>query len=326
MKFEIQRFADSGFLKDNLKGFVPTEISYKIIENVVQSSAVLRLSNVEVMNSESKKFSVLKNSLGAYWVEESKRISTSVPEWDFPEITAKKLGVIVPVTKEKDEDTVINVFEEVQPKIVAAFHKAIDEACLFGTGSPFASSILSVATANSMAVALGTNAKLDLDISDVMALIEAKGYDVDGFVSNIAFKNQLRKLRDGNGNQLYVQGVDQETLYSLPIEFVRNGGWDATKALCIAGNWDYSVVGIRSDITYEVLREATLTTVTMADGAPLNLAERDMIALKATMRIGFVPVKGDAFALLTPAASSSSSSSSGAGEGSGSGDGTDLGD
>lgn len=300
MNFNIQRFADSGFLRDNLAGFVPQEVSFDIIQNVVQTSAVLRLSNVAVMNSESKKFSVLKNSLGAYWVEESSRLSTATPEWEFPEITAKKLGVIVPVTREKNEDAVINVFREVQPQIVAAFNKAIDEACLFGIGSPFASSIFSVATANSMAVEFGTNAKLDLDISDVMALVEAKGYDVDGFVSNIAFKNSLRKLRDGNGNQLYVQGVDQETLYSLPIEFCRNGSWNATKALCIAGNWDYSVVGIRSDISYEVLREATLTTVTMSDGAPLNLAERDMIALKATMRIGFVPVKGDAFALLTP--------------------------
>lgn len=306
MEFRIQRFADNGFLKDNLKGFVPQEISYKIIENVVQTSAVMRLSTVEVMNSESKKFSVLKNSLGAYWVDEAKRIGTSTPEWDFPELTAKKLGVIVPVTREKDEDTVINVFGEMQPKIVAAFNKAIDEACLFGVSSPFTDSIYSVAQANSMAVQIGTNAKLDLDISDVMALIEAKGYDVQGFVSNIAFKNSLRKLRDADGNQLYVPGVDQNTLYSLPIEFARNGSWDDKKALCIAGNWDYSVIGVRSEITYEVLREATLTTVTMADGAPLNLAERDMIALKATMRIGFLPVKGDAFALLTSASSSGS--------------------
>lgn len=292
--------ADSKYLMDNLKGFVPTEISYNIIGDVVKTSAVLSLSNVEVMTTESKKFSVLKNSIGAYWVDEAASIQTSTPQWEFPEIQAKKLGVIIPVTNEKMQDTVIDVFGELRPKVVAAFNKAIDEACLFGINSPFANSIYDVAVANSMAIQIGTNAKLDLDISDVMALVEAKGYDVQGFVSNISFKNQLRKLRDGNGNQLYVQGVDSETLYSLPIEFCRNGSWDATKALCIAGNWDYSVVGVRSEIAYEVLREATLTTVTMADGNPLNLAERDMVALKATMRIGFAPVKGDAFAILKP--------------------------
>lgn len=292
--------ADTTYLKDNLAGFVPVEQSYNIIENLVKESAILRLSKVEVMNTESKKFSVLKNNVAAYWVEETNRIQTSTPEWEFPTITAKKIAVIIPTTREKNEDTVINVFDTLQEQIVVAFNRAIDEACLFGINTPFAQSIYGAATANGMKIEVGTNAKLDLDISDVMALVEAKGYDVNGFISSIGFKNSLRKLRDGNGNQLYVEGVDQKQLYSLPIEFCRNGSWDASKALCIAGNFDYSVVGVRSDISYEVLREATLTTVTMADNSPLSLAERDMIAIKATMRIGFLPVKGDAFALLVP--------------------------
>lgn len=292
--------ADTTYLKDNLAGFVPVEQSYNIIENLVKESAILRLSKVEVMNSESKKFSVLKNNVAAYWVEETNRIQTSTPEWEFPTITAKKIAVIIPTTREKNEDTVINVFDTLQEQIVVAFNRAIDEACLFGINTPFAQSIYGAATANGMKIEVGTNSKLDLDISDVMALVEAKGYDVNGFVSNIAFKNQLRKLRNANGDPLFAQGAEQETLYSLPIEFCRNGSWDASKALCIAGNWDYSVVGIRSEISYEVLREATLTTVTMADNSPLSLAERDMIAIKATMRIGFLPVRGDAFALLVP--------------------------
>lgn len=291
--------ADTDFLRDNLKGFVPQEVSYDIIQNITRTSAVMSLSNVEVMKSDSKKFSVLKNSLGAYWVEEANRIGTSVPSWEFPELFAKKLAVIVPVTVEKEQDTVINVFGELQPKIVEAFNKSIDAACLFGTASPFAESIYSVAKANAMEVEIGTNSKLDLDISDVMAKIEEKGYDVQGFVSSIGFKNQLRKLRDGNGNQLFVEGVGQEQLYSLPITFTYNS-WDTTKAIAIAGHWNYSIIGVRSEITYEVLREATLTTITMEDGAPLNLAERDLVALKATMRLGFLPVKGDAFAMLVP--------------------------
>ena len=61
-------------------------------------------------------------------------------------------------------------------------------------------------------------------------------------------------------------------------------------------------MGIREEIQYEVLREATLQSVTMADNKPLSLAENDMIAIKATMRLGFLPVKGEAFAVLTPAA------------------------
>ena len=299
--------SDTTYLKDNLAGFVPAEISYEILGKVIWGSSVLRLSKVEMMNTESKKFSVFAEGVGAYWVGETERIQTSTPKWIFPTITAKKLAVIIPVTKEKLEDSAIDVFGELQSLIAESFYKKIDSACLFGTGSPFAQSIYGAATANSMAVQIGTNAKLDLDVSDVMALVEAKGYDVNGFVGDISFKNSLRKLRDGNGNPLYIenivdkQGNRYDSLYAQPIEFSRNGAWDSTKALCIAGNWNYAIVGIREQIQYEVLREATLMSVTMGDSKPLSLSENDMVGIKATMRLGFLPVKEDAFAMLTPA-------------------------
>ena len=311
LSFEIQRFADTDFLKDNLRGFVPSPIATDIIADVTRGSTILRLSTVQRMESDNKKFPVMTGGPGAYWTDEASRIKTSKADWIFPELTAKKIAVIVPVTKEKMNDTTIDVFGTIRPYIAEAFHKAIDAACLFGTNSPFAKSIYSAATAAGHAVAFGTNATgsgatavdhLDLDISDVMTGIESDGQDVNGFVADISFKNHLRKLRDANGNQLYVPDVNQNTLYALPIEFNRGGTWDNTKALCIAGNWKYSIVGIREELQYTVLQEATLQTVTMEDGKPLSLAEQDMVAIKATMRLGFLPVKDEAFAILTPKA------------------------
>lgn len=303
--------ADTNFLKDNLQGFVPTPTAAEIIADVVRGSSVLRLSKVQQMQSETQKIPVMTGGPGAYWVGETERIKTSTAQWIFPELIAKKLGVIVPVSKEKLEDTTIDVFATVRPYIAEAFYKAIDAACLFGTNSPFAKNILGVATDAKRVVQLGTNAKLDLDISDVMALVEDGGLDVNGFAAGYSLKNSLRKLRDANGNQLYVAGVDQETLYSQPIEFSRNGAWDKMKALALAADWKYSIVGMRDQIQYEVLREATLQSVEMSDGKPLSLAENDMVAIKATMRLGFLPVKDEAFAALVPATTSSSTSPTG---------------
>lgn len=307
MKFELQRFAeDTLFLKENLTGFVPQIQSNEIIRLAVHGSAILRLSRIEMMESDNKKFPVMTGGPGAYWVEETERIRTSTAKWIFPQIVAKKLGVIVPVTREKMNDTTINVFQEVTPYIAEAFAKAIDKACFFGIDSPFTRNLYDAALESGMAIALGTNAKLDLDISDVMALIEEKGFGANAFAADISFKNSLRKLRDANGNQLYFQGaaanLNFDTLYSLPIDFCKSGAWDKSKAICICGDFrNYSIVGIREQISYEILREATLNTVTMADGKPLSLAEQDLIAIKATMRLGFLPVKEDAFALLVPA-------------------------
>lgn len=292
--------ADTTFLKDNLTGFVPTERANEIIKDVVRGSSVLRLSKVEPMTSDKKQFAVMTEGAGAYWVGESERIQTSKAAWIFPEMEAKKLAVIIPVTKEKLNDTTINVFTELKESIAEAFYKAIDAACLFGINSPFAKSIYGVANGIGNKIEVGTNEKLDLDISDVMALIEDGGEDVNGFVAHYGIKNSLRKLRDNNGNAIYVPGIDQNELYSNPIEFSRNGAFDKTKAELIAGNFNYSLVGIREGIEYEILKEATLQSVTMADGQPLSLAENDMVAIKATMRLGFLPIKDEAFALLVP--------------------------
>ena len=302
MNFDLQRVSDTGYLKDNLQGFVPKPIAADIIADIVRGSSVMRLSTVQEMTSETQKFPVMTAGPGAYWVGETERIKTSVAEWIFPELVAKKIAVIVPCSREKLEDTTINVFGVVRPYIAEAFYKAIDSACLFGTNSPFAKNIFGVASAAGNVIAEETNPKLDLDISDVMALVENGGLDVNGFVAGYDLKNSLRKLRDGNGNQLYVTGVDSSTLYSQPIEFSRNGAWDKTKARAIAGDWKYSIIGIRDQIQYETLREATLQSVTMSDGKPLSLAENDMVAIKVTMRLGFLPVKENAFAALKPKA------------------------
>lgn len=291
--------ADTTYLKENLQGFVPTPIATEIVKDVIRGSSILRLAKVEQMESEKKKFPVMTEGPGAYWVGETERIQTSKASWIFPEIEAKKLGVIIPVTREKMNDATIDVFGELRPYIAEAFHTTIDAACLFGNDSPFVTNVYDAASNAGHVTNISSNG-LDLDVSDAMASVEAAGYDVDGFAAHYGVKNSLRKLRDTNGNALYVPGVDQNRLYENPIEFVRNAGWDKDRADILGGAWRYAIVGIREGIEYTVLTEATLQSVTMADGKPLSLAENDMVAIKATMRLGFLVIKEDAFCAIAP--------------------------
>lgn len=290
-----------GYLKNELQGFVPKEQSSEIIKKVARGSSIIRLSRAEPMTSETKTFPVMTSGAGAYWVGEGERISTSGATWIFPELRAKKLAVIIPVTKEKLEDSTIDVFSELNGSIAEAFYTAFDAAAVFAYESPFATSLMGSIRANGATVTASA-ANFDLSASDVMAIVETAGYDVDGFAARIGVKNTLRKLRDANGAPIFVPGTDQNELYSQPIEFVRNGAWKDDQADLIAGEWKYSLVGIRDDIEYEILKEATLQNTLDADGKPLSLAEQDMVAIKATMRIGYLCVKPEAFAALVPAA------------------------
>lgn len=287
------------YLKDELSGFVPAEITQEIQELIARGSTVLRMGKTTQMKSDKKKVPVMVEGPGAYWVGEGERINTSKAEWIFPELEAKKLAVIIPVTKEKMEDATLDVFEELKPSIAESFYTAIDAAALFGTGSPFAKSVFTAAVAADHLIVIGTNKSLDLDVSDTMALVE-DSCDVNGFTAHYGIKNDLRKLRDNSGNALYVPGTDTSTLYSEPIEFSRNNAWDKKKAEVIAGDWNKLLIGVKDDIQYEILKEATLQNTLGADGKPLSLAEQDMVAIKATMRIAVLPIKDDAFAVLAP--------------------------
>lgn len=288
-----------GFLKDELKGFVPVEVAAGIMKEVARGSSILRLAKVEPMKSDTKKFQVLAEGPGAYWVGEGRRIKTSKAKWIFPEMEAKKIAVIIPVTKEKLKDTTIDVFGELKPSIAEAIYQAIDAACLFGVSSPFAKNIFNSAVTAGNFIIDGTST-LDLDVSDVMAKIE-ETTDVNGFVAHNGVKNRLRKLRDANGNQLFVNGTDTKEFYNEPIEFVRNGAWNKEKAEIIAADWTKALVGIREGIEYEILKEATLQGTLDEDGKPISLAEQDLIGLKVSMRLGFLPIKDDAFAVLATA-------------------------
>ena len=294
-----------GYLKDELAGFVPVEQATEIMKDVARGSSILRLSKVSQMESDTKKIPVMTEGAGAYWVGEGERIKTSKAGWIYQELKAKKLAVIIPVTKEKLNDTTIDVFSELKESIAEAFYKAIDAAAIFGTNSPFERNIMKCVEKAGNKIEIGTNGegKLDLDVADAMATVEDAGYDVNGFAAKIGIKNSLRKLRDGNGNQLFVDGVNGKELYSQPIEFSRNGAWDKTKAELVGADWDKSLVGIRDSLEYEILKEATLEGTVDKDGKPISLAEQDLIGIKATMRLAYLPIKDEAFCAVVPAGS-----------------------
>lgn len=292
-------------LKDQLNGFVPTDKAAGIFGFVAKGSALIPQSKLEPMTAPTKEFTFWANTPSAYWVGEGKRIKTSVATFLTAKMEAHKIAVIIPCTKEKLNDTIIKVFDEMKEPIADAIQQKFDSAGLFGMDSPFKFNIFDNAVKNGMFVVDGTNegvsgkGALDLDVSDVMALVEEEGLDVDGFIAHTGIKNRLRKLRDGEGNQLYVNGTDTKEFYNVPITFAKGkASFDREKAQLFAGDWSKSLVGIYQGLQYEVLKEATLQDTLWTDGKPLSLAEQDMIALKVTARFAFLPVNEKAFAVL----------------------------
>lgn len=285
-------------------GSIPTQFASEMIGEVVQNSAVMQLAQLEDMNLPKKEITYLAEGPGAYWVGEGERIQTSKATWLTAEMEAKKLGVIIPVSKEFLNYSVSDFFNMIRPKIAEAFYKKFDQAALFGTNSPYAAghSILAAATAASNVVAYDDATSMYPQLNGLIGLVEDNEIDPDGIATVRSLKQVFRGELDSTGRPIFVKGdgTAPDDILGLPIAYVNGSSFDKTKAVAMTGDWDYARFGILQDIQYSISEEATLTTVVDEGGEPLNLFERDMFALRATMHVAFMVLKDEAFAVLTP--------------------------
>lgn len=309
-KLNIQHFAAATFtpanvlLQDAKTGKIPEEQGELVLKEFMANSVIMQLAKQETMTKPVKNFTYLAEGPGAYWVDEANRIQTSKATWLDAKMEAKKLGVIIPVSKEFLKYTVPQFFEEVRPAIAEAFYKKFDQAALFGNGTPYAvgTSVWEKITAAGNTIEQGTTDNLYTDINAVLATIEDGDNDPNGFTTTRKMRKDLRGALDTNKKPIFNevgQGVANQVL-GLPIGYATGASWDYDKAVAVAGDWDYARYGILQGIEYTISEDATLSTVVDENGDTINLFERDMFALRATMHIAFMTLKDDAFGALTP--------------------------
>lgn len=291
-------------LQDAKTGEIPTEQGTLVLKDVMQNSAAMQLAQYEEMTKPKKKFTYLADGPGAYWVGEAERIQTSKATWLEAEMESKKLGVILPVSKEFLRYSVSDFFQQMQPHIAEAFYTKFDQAALFGNNSPYAagSSIFERADAAGNTIAEGTNPTLYLDLAGLIGLVEDGDNDPNGFTTTRKFKQNLRNEVDVNNRPIFqaeTAGVPG-SLLGEPINYVNKKSWDYDKAKVLTGDWSFARYGILQGIEYAISEDATLTTIQDENGDPVNLFERDMFALRATMEVAFMTLKDDAFAAYVP--------------------------
>jgi len=293
---------DNVILSDAKTGNIPTETGELIIGDIMQNSVIMQLAKYEPMEKQEKTLMYLAEGPGAYWVNEAEKIQTSKTQWLSLSLVAKKLGVIIPVSNEFLNYTVSNFFEIIKPKVAEAFRLKFDQAALFGTNSPYVAgnSIFERATAAGNIIT-GTD-NVYADLNNAMALVEAGDHDPNAIATVRSLNARLRGAVDGNGLPMFnnVNSGAISTPIGLPIAYGNSKAWDKAKAELMLGDWNQAIYGIPQGLEYMISEDATLSTVVGEDGAPINLFERDLVALRATMHVAFLTVKEDAFAAVTP--------------------------
>lgn len=286
---------------------IPEEVSREIIKTVPEQSAVLSLARrLPDMSRAQKRMPVMSALATAYFVSGDTGLKqTSEVNWDNKYIDAEELAVIVPIPESVLDDQDYDIWGEIRPSIEEAFGLAIDQAALFGVNIPTTwntnlggAGLTAVANTASQRVSLAAYTDLyeallgetGAGADGVLMLIEADGYMATGHVADLSMRGRLRNCRDSDGNPIFNRSMQDRTRYELdgePIIFPLNGafGGASNNELLFAGDWSKLVYAFRQDITYKVLTEAVIQDA--SGDIVYNLAQQDMVALRAVIRLGF---------------------------------------
>jgi HK97 family phage major capsid protein len=288
---------------------IPEEVSAEILKAVAETNPLMRLARkLPNMSRAQRRMPVMSALATAYFVSGDTGLKqTSEVNWANKYIDAEELAVIVPIPEAALDDTDYDIWGEAKPSIVEALNIAIFQAVMYGTNIPasWTTNLSAAATTGGLAgVADAASQKISaasysdlyeaiLGVSaagtaGVFGLVEADGFAVTGNIAHLSMKALLRNLRDTLGQPIFKTGMQAGTPYELdgtPIYFPTDGSVVSGSSLLISGDWSQLVYAMRQDITYKVLDQAVIQDATGA--IVYNLAQQDMVALRAVMRLGF---------------------------------------
>lgn len=288
----------------------------EIVQAATASSAALSTFRTIQMTAGTARMPVLAALPTAGWVAESATDPTGVKpttkvDWTDKELIAEEIAVIVPIHENVLDDSRFDIWGEVRPLVAQEFGRVLDQAVFFGTNKPttWTDAALvpgAIAAANNYVSGSGTVGDLAEDFNEAFGLVEEDGFDVNVAYTGRFLRSGLRGLRDANGDVIYIDGIrsDNNTaaIYGEELFYVANGAWNRTAAVSLVGDRSKAILGIREDVQVKLLDQATV--------GGINLAERDMVALRFKFRVAFataVPITPEnavnpyPFAVITPA-------------------------
>ena len=297
-KMNLQMFGqtfdpDNVTMYEHKDGTIPKKYNELILKEVMNGSQVMKLAKYEEMDEKEKEFEYFAKGPGGYWVGEGEKIQTSKPQWLKAKMVAKKIGVIVPCSREHLHYKMSDFFEKMKPKIAEAFYLLFDEAAIMNMNNPFPQSVEESALASGNLISGG------ITYNNILAMEDAlndEDYDVNAFISTRKNRSTLRNVHKIENGVVVESLYDRKsnTIDGMPVADLKG----MERGNLYAGDFDYMYYGIPFGMSYKIDESAQLSTLKNADGTPVNLFEQELAALRVTMDVAFMIVKDEAFVKL----------------------------
>lgn len=275
--------------RSDVATLIQEEYANTLLLAAVQGSTALQAFPTTSMGTKLTHLPVLATLPDAGWVSESATEDEGVkPQskvtWADRTLVAEELAVIIPVHEDVLADCSVGALEQIAQLGGQAIGKKLDQAVLFGTDKPaswVSPALLPAAVSAGQAVEHVAGDANESDLvgatNQVAEKIALAGWQPDTLISSLAIRYQVANLRDQLGQPVF----RDESFNGFATHFNMNGAWDPESAAALIVDRTRVMIGVRQDITVKFLDQATLSS-------GLNLAERDMVALRLKARYAYV--------------------------------------
>lgn len=271
-----------GTLKTNRTNIdLPMEVSSTILQKTQETSIVMQLAQQISLPGRGVVVPVITGDPEAAWVGETEKKPVSHPTMDTKKMQAYKLAVIVPFSQEFLRDNAA-LYSALTARIPLVLANTFD-ATVFGR----------TATPGENFDQLKSCTAVDIETDPYKGFVTSE-LDIsenDGIMSGIVLSPQGRAILleavDANKRPLFIDSIAASaipTILGHPTYASKNAYTSGNPSvLGYTGDWTKAVYGIVSSLDMAVSDTATIT-----DGdTQINLWERNMIAIRAEMEIGF---------------------------------------
>lgn len=262
------------------------EYGPNVIKAATQGSTALAAFPTVNMGTKTRNMPVLATMPEAAWVGDTDNTGTkptSKATWANKTLVAEEVAVIVPIHENTLDDATEDILAEIADLGGQSLGKKLDQAVFFGTDKPAAWTSLdlhaaAVAAGQTVAVVDGNANQSDIygATLQLAAMIADAGFDPTTALAKRSLAFTLANLRNANGDPV----LTDSGLRGFDTFWSRNGAWSPTDATILLADPSTVRIGVRQDVTVKFLDQATV--------GGINLAEKDMVALRFKARFAYV--------------------------------------
>ena len=252
---------------------VPIELAAQVIDRLRAASSIFKAGAVTVpMSSKTLTIARVTGDPGvSYHTENAADLVGADATFDSVTLTAQFLGGIAKISRELVADA-SNCDQVVMNCFARAIAVEMDRAALIGSGvSPEPKGIKNVSGIG--AVSMGVNglalANFDPLVDSYRALLDGNSAPPTAFIMANRTLAATAKLKDSQNQPMRIpqllQNIPFYSTSKLPINETQ-GSSNAASSI-FAGDWSQLMVGLRSAVTIEILREAYMTNAQLGIAA-----------------------------------------------------------